>query len=56
MRTRRWARPTLNGLMREHGIDPVTYMTFAHDIYLAALAPDEASRKGGAAPTSRSES
>jgi putative hydrolase of the HAD superfamily len=33
---------TLNGLMREHGIDPVAYMTFAHDIDLAALAPDEA--------------
>jgi putative hydrolase of the HAD superfamily len=33
---------TLNGLMREHGVDPVDYMSFAHDIDLAALAPDEA--------------
>jgi putative hydrolase of the HAD superfamily len=33
---------TLNGLMCEHGVDPVDYMSFAHDIDLAALAPNEA--------------
>lgn len=31
---------TLNGLMREHGVDAEDYLTFVHDIDLGALAPD----------------
>lgn len=31
---------TLNGLMREHGIDPEDYLNFVHDIDLSPLAPD----------------
>lgn len=31
---------TLNGLMREHGIDPEAYLDFVHDIDLSVLEPD----------------
>lgn len=31
---------TLAGLMAEHGMDPVPYMTYVHDISFDALAPD----------------
>lgn len=31
---------TLNGLMREHGIDPHPFLDFVHDIDRSSLAPD----------------
>src|ERR1700753_878459 len=37
---------TLNGLMREHGVDAEDYLAFVHDIDLGDLAPD--ARLGGA--------
>jgi putative hydrolase of the HAD superfamily len=33
---------TLNGLMREHGVDPDLYLDFVHDIDLSVLAVDDA--------------
>jgi putative hydrolase of the HAD superfamily len=33
---------TLNGLMRENGVDPEDYLSFVHDIDLSPLAPDPA--------------
>ncbi len=32
---------TLNGLMREHGVEPDAYLDFVHDIDLSVLAADE---------------
>ena len=31
---------TLSGLMREHGVDPVPYLAYVHDIDFSVLAPD----------------
>ena len=33
---------TLNGLMKEHGAEPDTYLHYVHDIDLAGLVPDPA--------------
>lgn len=35
---------TLAGLMRLHGVDPVPYMTWVHDIDFGALSPDPDAR------------
>jgi putative hydrolase of the HAD superfamily len=37
---------TLRGLMNEHGMDPVPFLDFVHDIDLSALAPDDALIRG----------
>lgn len=31
---------TLSGLMREHGVDPVPYLAYVHDIDFSVLSPD----------------
>jgi putative hydrolase of the HAD superfamily len=33
---------TLSGLMREHGVDPVPYLAYVHDIDFSVLSPDPA--------------
>ena len=39
-----WRRygATLTGLMREHGLDPVPYLAYVHDISMESLTPDPA--------------
>lgn len=37
---------TLNGLMRVHGVEPDTYLSFVHDVDLTVLARDEVLARG----------
>ncbi len=37
---------TLNGLVKEHGIDPETFLDYVHDIDLTSLLPDPALTEG----------
>src|SRR5437868_3250126 len=40
---------TLNGLMREHGVDPRAFLDYVHDIDVSALAPNPRLAQGIAA-------
>ena len=51
LRRHYWAKygTTLAGLMREHDVDPLPYLTTVHEISLATLSPDADLRAGLAA-------
>ncbi|MFM2365601.1 MAG: hypothetical protein RIR95_208 [Pseudomonadota bacterium] len=56
LRTHYWQSygTTLAGLMREHGVDPVPYLTDVHDIDFSVLPPDpELASRIGALPGRR---